>query len=101
MHDTKDDRITRHVNNKLTSRGFCSPCNLRVQTSKGQVTLSASVQYAHRKGAAVRAISGIAGVRRVVDQVTVKPTVKRPVVSARAAADTTTLAKIAPTSMHS
>jgi len=77
MHDPKDDRITQQVNNKLASRGFALPCRLAVQTSNGQVTLSGNVQYAHQKGAAVSAISGIVGVRRVIDQMTVKPVNKR------------------------
>jgi hypothetical protein len=60
MHDPKDDRITQQVNNKLASRGFASP-----------------VQYAHQKSAAVSAISGMVGVRRVIDQMTLKPAIKR------------------------
>jgi osmotically-inducible protein OsmY len=75
MHDPKDSRITQTVTNKLASRGF-GPCRLNVQTSNGQVTLKGIVQYAHQKGAAVSAISGMAGVRRVIDQMTVKPAVK-------------------------
>jgi osmotically-inducible protein OsmY len=77
MHDPKDDRITQQVNNKLAARGFCSPCRLSAQTSNGQVTLSGIVQYAHQKSAAVSAISGMVGVRRVIDQITLKPAVKR------------------------
>ena len=76
MHDPKDSRITQIVTNKLASRGFASPCRLNVQTSNGQVTLTGIVQYAHQKSAAVSAISGMAGVRRVIDQMTVKPAVK-------------------------
>jgi osmotically-inducible protein OsmY len=48
-----------------------------VQTSNGQVTLSGIVQYAHQRAAAVSAISGMVGVRRVIDQMTVKPAIKR------------------------
>jgi osmotically-inducible protein OsmY len=77
MHDPKDDRITQQVNNKLASRGFTSPCRLAVQTANGQVTLSGIVQYAHQKAAAVSAISGMTGVRRVIDQMTVKPAANR------------------------
>lgn len=77
MNDKKDDRITQTVMNKLASRGFSSPCRVTAQTSNGQVTLSGSVQHAHQKRAATSAISGMAGVRRVIDQMTVKPTVKR------------------------
>ena len=76
MHSAKDDHITRHVNNKLASRGFGSQ-HLTVQTNNGLVTLSGGVQFAHQKRAALRAINGITGVRRVIDQMTVKPAVKR------------------------
>ena len=76
MYNAKDDHITRNINNKLASRGFGSQ-HLTVQTSNGLVTLSGSVQFAHQKKAALRAITGIAGVRRVIDQMTVKPAVKR------------------------
>ena len=76
MHNAKDDHITRHVNNKLASRGFGSQ-HLMVQTSNGQVTLSGNVLYAHQKKAAMKAIAGLTGVRRIVDQMTVKPATKR------------------------
>ena len=77
MRDPKDDRITQTVTNKLASRGFASPCRLTVQTANGQVTLSGIVQYAHQKAAAVSAVSGMMGVRRVIDQMTVKPAANR------------------------
>ena len=77
MHDGKDDRITQTVTNKLASRGYSSPCRVTVQTSNGQVTLSGSVQHAHQKNAAASAISGMAGVRRVINQINIKPAAKR------------------------
>jgi osmotically-inducible protein OsmY len=77
MHSATDDRITQQVTNKLASRGFASPCRLSVQTSNGQVTLSGIVKYAHQKGAAVSAVSGMTGVRRVIDQITVQPATNR------------------------
>ena len=77
MHNATDGRITQQVTNKLASRGFSSPCRLTVHTANGQVTLTGIVQYAHQKSAAVSAISGMTGVRRVIDQMTVKPAVKR------------------------
>jgi osmotically-inducible protein OsmY len=77
MNNSNDDRIKQQVTNKLTSRGLSSPCRVTVQASNGQVTLSGTVQYAHQKSAAMSAISGMTGVRRVIDQMTVKPMVKR------------------------
>ena len=76
MHNAKDDHITRHVNNKLASRGFGSQ-RLTVQTSNGLVTISGGVQFAHQKKAALKAITGITGIRRIIHQMTVKPAVKR------------------------
>jgi osmotically-inducible protein OsmY len=76
MHNAKDDHVTRHVNNKLASRGFGSQ-HLTVTTSNGMVTVTGKVQFAHQKKAALKAISGLTGVRRVIDQMTVQPAVKR------------------------
>jgi osmotically-inducible protein OsmY len=77
MHDANDDRITTTVTNKLATRGFSSPCRVTVQTSNGQVTLLGTVQHAHQIGAATAAVSGMSGVRRVINQVTVKAPIKR------------------------
>ena len=77
MHDPNNDRITKTVTNKLATRGFSSPCRVTVQTSNGQVTLSGTVQHGHQIGAATAAVSGMTGVRRVINQITVKPAVKR------------------------
>ena len=75
--NVSDQAITQQVTSKLANRGLRSPCQVAVQTNKGDVTLSGSVQYAHQKGAAVGAAGGVTGVRRVIDQLTVKPLDKR------------------------
>jgi osmotically-inducible protein OsmY len=77
MYDANNDRLTKTVTNKLATRGFSSPCRVTVQTSNGQVTLSGTVQHAHQIGAATAAVSGMSGVRRIINQITVKPRVKR------------------------
>lgn len=77
MQNSKNDRLVQQVKNKLTSRGFGSGSSLTVQSSNGMITLSGSVQYAHQKKAAVNAITGLSGVNRVIDQVTIKPAVRR------------------------
>jgi osmotically-inducible protein OsmY len=76
MQNFKDNHITRNVMNKLASRGF-GQSHLTVQTSNGLVTVTGSVQYAHQKQAAMKAIAGMTGIRRVVNQMTVKPATKR------------------------
>jgi osmotically-inducible protein OsmY len=72
-----DRTITQQATQKLANRGIRSPCHVQVQTTNGDVTLSGSVQFAHQKGAAAQVIAGISGVRRVIDQLIVKPSVKR------------------------
>ena len=77
MHNSQDQRVTQQVVNKLACRGLGSQCHVSVRIANGEVTLSGSVVYAHQKGAAVKAATGVAGVRRVVDHLTVTPLVKR------------------------
>ena len=68
----QDRTITRQVQGKIAGRGLSSPCRISVETRKGEVTLTGSVQHAHQKEAAVQAAHGIAGVRRVLDRLIVK-----------------------------
>ena len=68
-----DRVITQQLNNKLASRGVRSPCHVMVLSKNGEVTLSGTVQFAHQKGAAVQVATGITGVRRVIDNLILKP----------------------------
>ena len=71
-----DRSITQQVRNKIACRGLNSPCHITVDTQKGEVTLSGSVQFAHQKGTAVQIASVISGVRRVIDRLIVKAAAK-------------------------
>ena len=71
-----DRTLTQQASHKLANRGFRSPCHVEVQTKNGDVTLSGTVQFAYQKRAATQLVSGIAGVRRVTDLMTVKPVAK-------------------------
>jgi osmotically-inducible protein OsmY len=72
----QDKSITRQVQGKIASRGLNSPCRITVETVKGEVTLTGSVQYAQQKSAAVQAASSISGARRIVDRLVVKTVAK-------------------------
>lgn len=72
-----DSALAQQVNQKLAARGIRSPCKVQVGVAHGDVTLNGSVQHAHQKSAAVQTASSMSGVRRVIDQLTVKPHVKR------------------------
>ena len=72
----QDKTITRQVQGKIASRGLGSPCHIVVATVKGQVTLTGTVQQSQHKTTAVQAATGVAGVRRIVDLLVVKASVK-------------------------
>jgi osmotically-inducible protein OsmY len=71
-----DRALAQQVNLKLAQRGLRAPCRVDAQARRGDVTLSGTVQYAHQKTSAVQIASAMAGVRRVIDCLTVKAQVK-------------------------
>ena len=75
----QDRTITQQVAQRLTTRGLSSPCRIDVKSKNGEVTLTGTIQYPHQRTAANQAASTAAGVRRVVDHLTVKPPEKRQV----------------------
>ncbi|MEX2173242.1 MAG: BON domain-containing protein [Pirellulaceae bacterium] len=77
MSGATDKAITVQVNQRLANRGVRSPCRVAVATKGGDVTLSGSVQFAHQKAASSQAASSISGVRRVINNLSVKPIAKR------------------------
>lgn len=71
-----DHAITQKVLQKLAHRGVRSPCKVAVNTLGGSVTLTGSVQYSHQKILAAAAATGVTGVRRVSNQILLKPTAR-------------------------
>ena len=69
----RDPVISQKVSEKLSSLGVRAPCHVTVVSNKGNVTLAGTIQYEHQRHMAVRAIKGVAGVQRVVDQMQVIP----------------------------
>ena len=70
----QDSVISQKISERLCSLGMRAPCRVTVASNKGNVTLSGTIQYEHQRQVAVRAIRGVAGVQRVVDQMQVIPT---------------------------
>jgi hypothetical protein len=66
-----DKVITQQIHRELVDQGVAWPSKVGVESRSGEVTLSGSVQYFHQKKAAVGAAIGVAGVRRVVDEMTI------------------------------
>lgn len=71
-----DSAISKIVSRQLASCGLRAPCQVRVQTRKGEVTLTGFVIFAHQKTSAVQAVQKVEGVRRVIDQMKVRSPVK-------------------------
>ena len=76
MAEIPDRTINQQVAQKLSSRGINSPSQVSVQTSRGEVILSGMVQHPHQKNAAVQAANSVMGVKRVIDNLTVKAVVR-------------------------
>ena len=68
-----DETLLQKVTQQLSNRGLRSPCKIAVAARNGDVTLTGTLQYAHQRQAALQATRSVSGVRRVVDQLLVKP----------------------------
>jgi hypothetical protein len=66
-----DRQILQKVTVQLPARGIRPPSNVRVSVRNGTVTLSGTIEFEMQRKAAVHAATGVNGVERVVDQLTV------------------------------
>ncbi|MGQ9576052.1 MAG: BON domain-containing protein [Thermoguttaceae bacterium] len=67
-----DRAIAQKVSQNLINRGLRPPCDIRVMSRNGIVTLSGIIQYEYQRKNAIRTALAVPGVRRVTDQLTVK-----------------------------
>ncbi len=67
-----DKVLLQKVNQRLTRTGLGAGCSVKVSVRSGQVTLSGTIQRDMQRRPALKAASGIDGVRYVVDQLTVE-----------------------------
>ena len=66
-----DRQIVQKVTVQLPARGIRPPCNVRVHVRNGTVTLSGTIEFEMQRKAALHAATGVNGVQRVIDQLTV------------------------------
>ncbi len=66
-----DRQIVQKVTTQLPARGIRPPCNVRVSVHNGTVTLAGKIEFEMQRKAAIHAATGVNGVQRVVDQLTV------------------------------
>ena len=68
-----DATLLKTVNQKLTRGGAGSQSRITATVQRGTVTLMGKLQYDAQRAPLTKAVAAIAGVRRVVDQLTVPP----------------------------
>jgi hypothetical protein len=68
-----DKVLLKKVNQRLMRAGLGAGCSVRVSVRSGQVTLSGTIARDLQRRPALRAASGIDGVRQVVDQLKTAP----------------------------
>ena len=72
-NDVPDKTLLQKVNQRLARMGTGSQSRVTATVCRGQVTLSGTIQYALQRRPLVSAVSSVAGIRRVIDQLQEKP----------------------------
>ena len=72
-----DHTITRRIAAQLTNRGLKAPCKIGVDTHRGEVTLSGTIQHAFQRQTAMIAVRSVEGVKHVIDQLKILAPVPR------------------------
>ncbi len=70
-----DAALLKTVNQKLSRGGGGSQSRITATVQRGTVTLTGKLQYDAQRAPLTKAVASVAGVRRVVDQLTVPPRV--------------------------
>jgi osmotically-inducible protein OsmY len=70
---TSDKELSKSVNKRLVRAGGGSQTRLTAAVQQGTVTLTGMLRYESQRRPLVKAISGIAGVSRVIDQLQLAP----------------------------
>ena len=71
--NVSDKTLQQQVSQKLSRTGTGGQSRVRFSVANGTITLAGSLQYEAQRRPIVKAISSVAGVRRVVDQLTFEP----------------------------
>ena len=67
-NQVSDKDLLKSVNQRLTRTGTASQSKVNVSVQQGTVTLTGSLQHAIQRSPIVKAVTRVAGVRRVIDQ---------------------------------
>jgi phosphoribosylformylglycinamidine (FGAM) synthase-like enzyme len=67
-NEVSDKDLLKSINQRLARTGTASQSKVSVSVQQGNVTLSGTLQHAVQRSPIVKAVTRVAGVRRVVDQ---------------------------------
>ena len=76
MQTIPDKAVLQKVNQRLARLGGAQG-RVSVTISRGDVTLAGTIQYEIQRTTIVKAASSVAGVRRLIDQIRIKPKEQR------------------------
>lgn len=72
-----DRTLLKKVNQKLSRTGMGGQCRVAATIRNGVITLTGQLQFETQRRPVVRAATQVEGVRQVIDQLQIKPAVKR------------------------
>lgn len=72
-----DSQLTRSVTQQLAKRSAGSGCRITATVLNGYVTINGTVEHEYQRKPILSSLSGISGVRRVIDQTQLVPKRKR------------------------
>ena len=72
-NQASDNVLLKTVNQRLQRAGGGSQSRITAAVSQGSVTLTGNLQYDAQRSPLVKSVARIAGVRRVIDQLRIKP----------------------------
>ena len=72
-NEVPDKALLKTVNRRLDRTGTGSQSKVTASVQRGTVTLTGKLQYENQRAPIVKAISSVAGVRQVIDQLQSPP----------------------------
>lgn len=71
MEKVPDSALLKKINERLCRAGTGGTAKVTASVRSGQATLAGTLQYEMQRSAMIKAANSVAGIRRVVDQMTV------------------------------
>ncbi len=77
-NEVSDKTLLKSVNQRLERTGTGSQSKVQARVQRGNVTLTGTLRYDNQRTPILKAVSSLAGVRQVIDQLQSPPKRPRP-----------------------